>query len=104
MLLLDKGRLIEYESPAKLLEDPASRFYALCRATGKKEFAILKKMSKGKSRVTHMPRKVRAFASFLPSSLLTLLSLQLVRRASSKLKPAEVAASSGSGPAPSSQP
>ncbi|GAA6024648.1 hypothetical protein JCM8202_000420 [Rhodotorula sphaerocarpa] len=85
VLLLDKGRLIEYESPAKLLEDPASRFYALCRATGKREFAILKKMSKGKSRVTHMPRK-------------------LVRRASSKLKPAEVAASSGSGPAPSSQP
>lgn len=59
VLLLDKGRLIEYESPAKLLDDPTSRFYALCRATGKKEFAILKKMSKGKSRVTHRPRKVR---------------------------------------------
>ncbi|GAA5991895.1 hypothetical protein JCM10908_002259 [Rhodotorula pacifica] len=68
VLLLDKGRLVEYESPAKLLDDPTSRFYSLCRATGKKEFAILKKMSKGKSRVTHKPRK-------------------LVRRASSKLGP-----------------
>ncbi|GAA5837596.1 hypothetical protein JCM11251_002021 [Rhodosporidiobolus azoricus] len=58
ILLLDKGRLIEYDSPAKLLEDPSSRFYALCRAAGKKEFAILKKMSKGKARVTHKPRKL----------------------------------------------
>ncbi|GAA6040411.1 hypothetical protein NBRC10512_001368 [Rhodotorula toruloides] len=58
ILLLDKGKLIEFESPAKLLEDPTSRFYALCRATGRKEFAILKKMSKGKARVTHRPRKL----------------------------------------------
>ncbi|GAA5895239.1 hypothetical protein JCM6882_006625 [Rhodosporidiobolus microsporus] len=58
ILLLDKGRLIEYESPAKLLENPSSRFYALCRAAGKKEFAILKKMSMGKARVTHKPRKL----------------------------------------------
>jgi ABC-type multidrug transport system fused ATPase/permease subunit len=31
VLLLDKGRLIEYESPAKLLDDPTSRFYAQLR-------------------------------------------------------------------------
>lgn len=59
VLLLDKGELIEFESPAKLLEDPTSRFYALARATGKKEFAILRKMAKGRARVTHKPRKVR---------------------------------------------
>ncbi|GAA6021159.1 hypothetical protein JCM10207_008338 [Rhodosporidiobolus poonsookiae] len=58
ILLLDKGKVLEYDSPATLLEDPTSRFYALCRAAGKKELAILKKMSKGKARVTHKPRKL----------------------------------------------
>lgn len=72
ILLLDKGKLIEFDSPAKLLEDPTSRFYALCRATGRKEFAILKKMSKGKARVTHRPRKVRS-----PRALLLMRSLHL---------------------------
>ncbi|KAM0789106.1 hypothetical protein ACM66B_003161 [Microbotryomycetes sp. NB124-2] len=59
VLLLDAGKIIEFDSPAKLLEDPASRFYALCRATGKSEFKILKKMAEGKKKVTHKPRKVR---------------------------------------------
>lgn len=91
VLLLDKGRLIEYESPAKLLDEPTSRFYALCRATGKKEFAILKKMSKGKSRVTHRPRKVRQ-PSFPRLSSCCIDSSpctprQLVRRGTSKLGP-----------------
>ncbi|GAA6039699.1 hypothetical protein JCM8097_001359 [Rhodosporidiobolus ruineniae] len=58
VLLLDKGKLIEFDSPAKLIEDPNSRFHALCRAAGKKELAILRKMSKGKARVTHKPRKL----------------------------------------------
>ncbi|GAA5957930.1 hypothetical protein JCM10213_002262 [Rhodosporidiobolus nylandii] len=58
ILLLDKGRLIEFDSPQKLLEDPSSRFYALCRAAGKRELQILKKMAKGKARVTHKPRKL----------------------------------------------
>ncbi|KAK4047906.1 hypothetical protein OIV83_005089 [Microbotryomycetes sp. JL201] len=59
VLLLDAGKIIEFDSPAKLLEDPASRFYALCRATGKSEFKILKKMAEGKKKVTHKPRKIR---------------------------------------------
>lgn len=41
ILVLDAGRIIEYDHPAKLLENPASRFYALCRATGKSEFRIV---------------------------------------------------------------
>lgn len=81
VLLLDKGRLIEYESPAKLLDDPTSRFYALCRATGKKEFAILKKMSKGKSRVTHRPRKVRYSPSLCPHQIV-LIRLPVFRDSS----------------------
>ncbi|KAL8277515.1 hypothetical protein RQP46_010070 [Phenoliferia psychrophenolica] len=58
ILVLDAGRIIEYDHPAKLLENPASRFYALCRATGKSEFRILKKMAEGKTRATHKPRKL----------------------------------------------
>ncbi|KAK4052550.1 hypothetical protein OIO90_004318 [Microbotryomycetes sp. JL221] len=59
VLLLDKGQVIEFESPAKLLEDPTSRFYALCRATGKSEFKVLKKMAEGRKKVTMKPRKLR---------------------------------------------
>lgn len=44
-MLLDEGRIIEFDSPAKLLSDPNTRFYALCKATGKSEFAVLKRMA-----------------------------------------------------------
>ena len=42
---MDRGRIAEYDSPAKLLADPQSKFYSLCRATGKAEFKTLKKMA-----------------------------------------------------------
>jgi hypothetical protein len=42
ILVLDAGRIIEYDSPAKLIADPASRFHALCRASGKSEFRIVR--------------------------------------------------------------
>ncbi|BGP39463.1 hypothetical protein JCM10449v2_003413 [Rhodotorula kratochvilovae] len=58
VLLLDRGEIVEFDSPAKLLEDPTSRFYALCRASGRREFAILRKMAMGRARVTHKPRKL----------------------------------------------
>ena len=45
VMLLEQGRIIEYDSPKKLLSDPDSKFYALCKATGKNEFAVLKKMA-----------------------------------------------------------
>ena len=44
-MLLDQGRIAEYDTPAALLSNPQSRFYALCKATGKEEFAVLKKMA-----------------------------------------------------------
>lgn len=58
VLVLDAGRIVEYDKPLTLLENPSSRFYALCRATGKTEFRILKKMAEGKTRATHKPRKI----------------------------------------------
>jgi ABC-type multidrug transport system fused ATPase/permease subunit len=44
-MLLEEGRIVEFDSPAVLLSNPDSKFYSLCRATGKSEFAILKKMA-----------------------------------------------------------
>lgn len=43
--VMDRGRIAEYDSPAKLLADPKSKFHSLCRATGKAEFKTLKKMA-----------------------------------------------------------
>ena len=44
-MLLEEGRIVEFDSPAVLLANPNSRFYSLCKATGKSEFAVLKKMA-----------------------------------------------------------
>ena len=46
-MLLDQGRIAEFDRPATLLADPQSKFHALCKATGKNEFAMLKKMAGG---------------------------------------------------------
>ncbi|KAI0760574.1 multidrug resistance-associated ABC transporter [Fomes fomentarius] len=43
VMLLDQGRIAEFDTPAALLSNPQSQFYALCKATGKQEFAVLKK-------------------------------------------------------------
>ncbi|OSX61133.1 hypothetical protein POSPLADRAFT_1074834 [Postia placenta MAD-698-R-SB12] len=45
VMLLDQGRIAEFDKPATLLADPSSKFHSLCRATGKNEFAMLKKMA-----------------------------------------------------------
>ncbi|KAI0720942.1 ATP-binding cassette transporter [Cerioporus squamosus] len=45
VMLLDQGRIMEFDKPAVLLSDPKSSFYALCKATGKQEFATLKSMA-----------------------------------------------------------
>lgn len=42
---MDRGNIVEYASPAELLRDHKSRFYALCKATGKAEFKELKTMA-----------------------------------------------------------
>jgi hypothetical protein len=44
-MVLDAGRIVEFESPAELLADKNSSFYSLCKATGREEFAVLKKMA-----------------------------------------------------------
>ncbi|KAK0203733.1 multidrug resistance-associated ABC transporter [Desarmillaria ectypa] len=45
VMLLDQGSIVEFDTPNVLLSDPASKFYALCKATGKEEFSVLKKMA-----------------------------------------------------------
>ncbi|CCM00229.1 uncharacterized protein FIBRA_02257 [Fibroporia radiculosa] len=45
VMLLDQGRIAEFDKPGALLADPSSSFHALCKATGKNEFSVLKKMA-----------------------------------------------------------
>ncbi|KAJ7640732.1 multidrug resistance-associated ABC transporter [Mycena polygramma] len=45
VMLLDQGRIAEFDKPSVLLRNQHSKFYALCKATGKEEFAVLKKMA-----------------------------------------------------------
>ena len=45
VMLLDQGRIVEYDSPGSLLSDPNSRFYSLCKATGRDEFAVLRRLA-----------------------------------------------------------
>lgn len=45
VMLLDQGIIAEFDKPATLLADSSSKFHSLCKATGKSEFAVLKKMS-----------------------------------------------------------
>ncbi|KAF8649184.1 hypothetical protein AX16_005982 [Volvariella volvacea WC 439] len=45
IMLLDQGRIVEFDRPSVLLSDPNSKFYSLCKATGKEEFAMLKKLA-----------------------------------------------------------
>ena len=47
-MLLDEGRIVEFDSPTKLLSDPSTRFHGLCKATGKNEFTVLKKIARVK--------------------------------------------------------
>lgn len=34
-IVLDAGRVAEFDAPAKLIADPASRFHALCKAVSR---------------------------------------------------------------------
>ncbi|KAJ6495413.1 multidrug resistance-associated ABC transporter [Mycena sanguinolenta] len=45
VMLLDQGRIAEFDKPGVLLRNPNTKFHALCKATGKEEFAVLKKMA-----------------------------------------------------------
>jgi ABC-type multidrug transport system fused ATPase/permease subunit len=45
VLVMHRGTIAEYASPAELLRDTKSRFYALCRATGRSEFKHLRELA-----------------------------------------------------------
>ncbi|KAJ7664040.1 P-loop containing nucleoside triphosphate hydrolase protein [Mycena polygramma] len=45
VMLLDQGKIAEFDRPSVLLADKSSKFYALCKATGSEEFTMLKKMA-----------------------------------------------------------
>jgi len=45
VMLLDEGKLVEFDRPAMLLRDTSTKFYALCKATGQNELALLMKMA-----------------------------------------------------------
>ncbi|KAL9710249.1 hypothetical protein Ac2012v2_006545 [Leucoagaricus gongylophorus] len=45
VMVLEEGRIIEFDNPSSLLTDSSSKFHALCKASGKDEFAMLKKMA-----------------------------------------------------------
>ncbi|KAF8707606.1 Multidrug resistance-associated ABC transporter, partial [Rhizoctonia solani] len=52
VLVMDQGHIAEYDEPSALLANSSSkvRFYALCKATGPKEFAVLKHMAEEATR------------------------------------------------------
>ncbi|KAG1745260.1 P-loop containing nucleoside triphosphate hydrolase protein [Suillus lakei] len=45
VMLLDQGKIAEFDRPAVLLSDPSSQFHGLCEATGENEFAMLKNLA-----------------------------------------------------------
>jgi hypothetical protein len=45
VLILDNGHIVEFDRPQTLLQKESSMFYALCQATGRKEFAELRRMA-----------------------------------------------------------
>ena len=45
VMVLEQGRVAEFDTPANLLSNPSSKFNALCKATGKSEFAMLQKLA-----------------------------------------------------------
>ena len=45
VLVMDRGSIAEFASPAELLRDHNSKFYKLCKATGRSEFKTLKELA-----------------------------------------------------------
>jgi hypothetical protein len=48
-MVLDAGRIVEFDKPGVLLADPQSQFYALCKAAGRDEFSALLRLSNATS-------------------------------------------------------
>jgi len=45
VMLLENGKIVEFDAPGNLLANRDSKFYALCKATGKEEFSTLKRLA-----------------------------------------------------------
>ena len=45
VMLLEDGKIVEFDTPGSLLANRDSKFYALCKATGKEEFSTLKRLA-----------------------------------------------------------
>ncbi|KAE8251675.1 hypothetical protein A4X06_0g2584 [Tilletia controversa] len=45
VVVMDRGAVMEFASPAELLQQPDSRFYQLCAASGKAEFEKLRELA-----------------------------------------------------------
>jgi ABC-type multidrug transport system fused ATPase/permease subunit len=45
VMVLEQGKLKEFDQPKVLLADPTSAFYQLCKASGRDEFVQLRKMA-----------------------------------------------------------
>jgi len=45
VMLLEDGKIVEFDTPGTLLANRDSKFYALCKATGKEEFSTLRKLA-----------------------------------------------------------
>jgi len=45
VMLLEDGKIVEFDSPGNLLANRDSKFYALCKATGREEFSTLKRLA-----------------------------------------------------------
>ncbi|KAF7377450.1 Multidrug resistance-associated ABC transporter [Mycena sanguinolenta] len=45
VMVLEEGRIVEFDRPKTLLEDPSSVFHGMCKATGNAEFAKLQSMA-----------------------------------------------------------
>lgn len=45
VMLLEDGKIVEFDAPANLLANRDSKFYALCKATGKEEFSTLRRLA-----------------------------------------------------------
>lgn len=45
VMLLEDGKIVEFDTPGNLLANRDSKFYALCKATGKEEFSTLRRLA-----------------------------------------------------------
>lgn len=45
VMLLEDGRIVEFDTPANLLMNEESKFHALCKASGREEFLTLKRLA-----------------------------------------------------------